>query len=178
MRINLFSILIPLIIFSSCTISEKKHAYIDDIDRLEKVLDSTANLYYAIDTSELFSAFNLININLSRLSKIDTVVSDSVKVYAALQKSFKRFISEHSLIMDEISYSKNQFQTLKKDIRKGRITDMQIENYFHEESEAVGILMHKISFNSQSIAYQLRSFSVLNDSIEMIIKRLENRSYE
>ena len=175
MRINFFSFIFLLFLISSCTVSEKERAYIDKIDRLEYAIDSVAQQYYAIDTTELFNTNNLINRNLSRLSHMDTIMGDTVKIYASLQKSFKRFINEHALIPDEIKYSKKQLHTLKKDIRNGKITEMQMENYCQEEIEAVGILMQKISFNSQNIAYQLKSFAQLNDSVEMSISRIENR---
>jgi len=175
MRLSFVSTLIPLLLFLSCTVSVEERSYIDHINRLEKVLDSTSNLYFAIDTIELFAAYDHINDNLSELNKLDPIINDSVRIYAALQKSFKRFISEHSLILDEIEYSGNQLQTLKKDIQKGRVSEEQMKNYFLEEKEAVGILIQKISFNTQNITQQLNSFSQLNDSVEAIIEQLENR---
>ena len=171
---RLLLILIPIILLLSCAISEKERKYIDEISKLEHMLDSSANRYYAIDTTQLFKAYERINNNLSRLNQLDTLVNDSVKTYAAMQKMFKRHIREHALIMDEIGYSKNQLQTLKKDIRNSKIMLEQMENYYHVEEEAVGFLIHKLNFNAQNISYQLASFSELNDSVEMIIKRLES----
>jgi hypothetical protein len=52
------------------------------------------------------------------------------------------------------------------------MTTKQMEQYYHEEKEEVGILIHKISFNTHNITYQLNSFYPLNDSVEMIIKKL------
>ena len=120
-------------------------------------------------------SYNLINRNLSRLSTMDTILGDTVKMYASMQKSFKRFISEHHLILDEIKYSRNQLHTLRKDIRNGKITEMQMEKYFQEEKEAVSILMQKISFNAQNTASQLKSFAQMNDSVGLDSSTIENR---
>lgn len=173
MKLRFLFIIISFVTLWSCNISEKEPSYIDSINRLEIILDSTANRYLALDTSKIFEAYERINSNLIRYNDLDAVVNDSVKVYAAFQKSFKRFISEHSLIMDEISYSRDQLQSLKDDIRNNKISKEQMENYYNDEKDAVGVLIHKISFNTQNITYQLKSFSQLNDSVEMIIKRLE-----
>lgn len=170
-----YYIITLLMLLASCTVTEKECAYIDKIDRLEDALDSVAQHYYTIDTTELFNVNNLINRNLSRLSSMDTIMGDTVKIYASLQKSFKRFINEHAPILDEIKYSKNQLHTLEKDIRNGKVTKVQIEKYYQEEIEAVSILMQKISFNSRNITYQLKLFAELNDSVEMDIRRIENR---
>jgi hypothetical protein len=159
----------------SCTVTDKEHVYLDKIDRLGNALDSVALQYYAIDTNKFFYVNNLINRNLSRLSTMDTILSDTVKIYASIQKSFKRFISEHDLILYEIKYSRNQLHSLRKDIRNGKINEMQMEKYFQEEKEAVSILMQKISFNVQNIAFQLKSFAQMNDSVGFDSSRIENR---
>jgi hypothetical protein len=170
---RLYFTLIPFVLLS-CTISEKEKMYIDEISKLEYLLDSAADRYFAVDTALLFMAYERINMNLSRYNDMDTVASESVKAYAAWQKTFKRFIKEHSLIIDEISYSKKQLESLKTDIKNNKIGLEQLNNYYNEEKEAVGVLIHKLSFNAQNITYQLASFPQLNDSIEMMIKRIES----
>jgi len=174
-RKPLYYFIVLLMISASCTVTDKERAYIHKIDRLENALDSVSRHYYAVDTTELFNANNLINKHLSRLSSMDTIMGDTVKIYASMQKTFKRFISDHPLILDEIRYSKKQLQTLKKDIRNGKISEMQMEKYFQEEKEAISVLMQKISFNAQNITYQLKSFAQLHDSIGMHINTIENR---
>jgi hypothetical protein len=164
-----------LMLVGSCTVTDKELVYLDKIDKLGNALDSVALQYYAIDTNKFFYVNNLINRNLSRLSTMDTILSDTVKIYASIQKSFKRFISEHDLILDEIKYSRNQLHSLRKDIRNGKINEMQMEKYFQEEKEAVSILMQKISFNVQNIAFQLKSFAQMNDSVGFDSSRIENR---
>ncbi len=164
-----------LMLVGSCTVTDKELVYLDKIDKLGNALDSVALQYYAIDTNKFFYVNNLINRNLSRLSTKDTILSDTVKIYASIQKSFKRFISEHDLILDEIKYSRNQLHSLRKDIRNGKINEMQMEKYFQEEKEAVSILMQKISFNVQNIAFQLKSFAQMNDSVGFDSSRIENR---
>jgi hypothetical protein len=164
-----------LMLVGSCTVTDKELVYLDKIDKLGNALDSVALQYYAIDTNKFFYVNNLINRNLSRLSTKDTILSDTVKIYASIQKSFKRFISEHDLILDEIKYSRNQLHSLRKDIKNGRINEMQMEKYFQEEKEAVSILMQKISFNVQNIAFQLKSFAQMNDSVGFDSSRIENR---
>lgn len=171
----LYYIIALLMLVGSCTVTDKERAYVNKIDRLGNALDSVALQYYAIDTNKLFYVNNLINRSISRLSSMDTILGDTVKIYASIQKSFKRFISEHDLILDEIKYSRNQLHTLRKDIRNGKITEMQMEKYFQEEQEAVSILMQKISFNVQNTASQLKSFAQMNDSVGLDSSRIENR---
>ena len=170
-----FYIIMLLLLLTSCTVNNKERTYINNIDKLETALDSIAQQYYAIDSTGFFQTYYLINSNLSRLSSIDTTMSDLVNKYAALQKSFKRFIGEHPFILDEIGFSKKQLHTLKKDIKSGKMTEMQMENYYQEEKEAISLLMQKVSFNAQHIAYQLKSFTQLNDSIELHVNTIENR---
>ena len=174
MQFRIKLIIISFLTLSACTISEEEQSYIHHIKQLEHSLDSAAKIYFEIDSNKLFKVYKHINSNLARYNDLDTVVNENINAYAANQKSIKNLISEHSIILDEINYSRNQLQTLKKDIRNKRITAEQMENYYLDEKEAVGVLIHKISFNTQNISQQLISFSQLNDSVEMIIKRLED----
>ena len=171
---RLLYILIPIVLLFSCSISEEEQIYIEEISKLEQVLDSAAGHYFAIDTAQLFKAYERINQNLNQYNELDAIVDGNVITYAALQKTFKRFIGEHTLIIDEISYSKNQLHAFKKDIKNNKLSVDQIERYYDEEREAVGVLIHKLSFNAQNINHQLASFSQLNDSVEIIIKRIES----
>ena len=167
--------MVLLFFISSCSVSEKERAYIDKINRLEQTFDSVSEKYLTIDTAKLNITYEVINRNLSRLSKIDTILNDSVKIYTGLQKSFKRFIREHSLIIKEIDYSKNQLKALKKDIGKGKISDENMEKYYNVELGAVGSLINKMGYNEQIIKYQMQSFDVFNDHIESLIKRFEDK---
>lgn len=160
---------------ASCSLSEKEQAYIDKIDQLEQSLDTASKQYLAIDTVRLFEAYHLINLNLARLSTIDTLITDSVKMYAFMQKTFKKFIHEHPLIIDELQYSNNQLRTLKKDIRRGRITGDEMEKLYFEEMEMVSALLSKMEYNAQHIEHQLQSFEQLNEKVEMIITRFDNK---
>ncbi|MCB2206917.1 MAG: hypothetical protein KQH67_01365 [Bacteroidetes bacterium] len=169
MRLHILSSLILFIFMASCTVSEKEQAYIDKIDQLEQSLDSASKQYFAIDTVRLFEAYDLINMNLSRLSSMDILITDSVKMYAFMQKTFKKFIHEHPLIFDELQYSNNQLRTLKKDIRRGRMTEEEMEKYYFEEMEGVSSLRSKMEYNVQHIEHQLQSFEQLNEKVEMII---------
>jgi hypothetical protein len=160
---------------ASCTVSEKEQAYIDEIDQLEQSLDSASIQYFAIDTVRLFEAYDLINMNLSRLRSTDTLITDSVKMYAFMQKTFKKFIHEHPLIFDELQYSNNQLRTLKKDIRRGRIKEDEIEKYYFEEMEAVGVLISKMQYNAQNMEHQLQSFELLREKVGRTIQNLDNK---
>lgn len=175
MRLGLSISFILLLIIASCSINEEERAYIHEIDKLEKAFDSVSDQYMAIDTTKLINSYDLINSNLLRLSKLDTILSDSAKIYAFIQKTFKRFIAEHKLILTEISFTKNQLKTLKRDIRGGKIHENDIAKYYQEEYEATSNLMHKMGFNTQSINYQLQSFEQLNEKIELMINRFENK---
>jgi hypothetical protein len=157
----------------ACGVNEQQRQYIDKIDSLQTVLDSAENQYLSLDTNKLFQSFDVLNANLARLQTIDTVLSDTVKIYAFMQKTFRRFIEDHREIMVEISYSKDQLATLKKDIRKGRLPEDLMQEYYHTEEEALGMLTHKMWFNSESVAHQLQSFDHLNEHIEGIIHRHE-----
>ncbi len=167
--------LILLILLVSCALSENRKAYINKVSQLEQSLDSVSRQYFAIDTIQLFEAYDLINSNLSRFGSIDTVVNDSVKLYAAMQKSFKRVINDHPRIIQEFHFSNKQLKNLKSDIRKGKMTDKEMENYYFEEMEAVGILLSRMQYNAQIIELQLHSFEPLNEYVEMIITRFDNR---
>ena len=169
------TIILFLSILISCSVSEKQQHFIDKIDSIETVFDSVSNQYILLDTVKIFNSYDLINTNLLRLSDIDTVLSDTVKIYAFMQKSFKRLISEHRAISEEISFSKNQLLTLKNDLRNDIMTDERIEKYYFEEKEAIDNLMHKIRFNVQSIEYQLQSFDHLNEKMEKMIDKYENK---
>jgi len=169
------TIILFLSILISCGVSEKQQHFIDKIDSIETVFDSVSNQYILLDTVKLFNSYDLINTNLLRLSNIDTVLSDTAKIYAFMQKSFKKLISEHRAISEEISFSKNQILTLKNDIRNGIMTDKRIEKYYFEEKEAIDNLMHKIKFNVQSIEYQSQSFDHLNEKMEKMIDKYENK---
>ena len=169
------TVILFLSILISCSVSEKQQYFIEKIDTLETVFDSVSNQYILIDTVELFNSYDLINANLLRLSNIDTVLSDTIKIYAFIQKSFKRFAAEHHAISEEIDYSKNQLLTLKNDIINDNISDESMEKYYFEEKEAIDNLMHKIRFNVQSIEYQLQSFDHLNEKMEKIIDKYENQ---
>jgi len=174
-RVIYIFFLVQLILISSCTITENERVYINKISMLEQALDSVSEQYHTIDTVRLIQAYQSINADLSRLRKIDTILNDSVKIYAGLQKSFKRFIGEHSLIIKEVDYSKNQLQALKSDIGKGKISDEKIEKYYNQEMEAVGSLISKMGYNEKSIKYQLQLFDVLHTHIQLIINRFENK---
>jgi len=169
------TVILFLSILTSCSVSEKQQYFIEKIDSIETVFDSVSNQYMLLDTVKLFNSYDLINTNLLRLSNIDTVLSDTVKIYAFMQKSFKRFVAEHQTISEEITYSKNQLLSLKNDIRKGNMTDESMEKYYSEEKEAIDNLMHKIRFNVQSIEYQLQSFDHLNEKVEEIIDKYEKQ---
>ena len=169
------TIILFLSILISCSVSEKQQYFIEKIDSLETVFDSVSNQYILLDTLKLFNSYDLINSNLLHLSNIDTVLSDTVKIYVFMQKSFKRFVAEHHIISEEIAYSKNQLLTLKNDIRNGNTSDENMKKYYFEEKEAIDNLMHKIRFNMQSIEYQLQSFDHLNEKVEKIIYKYEKQ---
>lgn len=169
------TVILFLSILISCSITEKQQHFIEKIDSLETVFDSVSNQYLLLDTVKLFNSYNLINTNLLRLSNIDTILSDTVKIYAFMQKSFKRFVAEHHSISEEIPYSKNQLLTLKNDIRNGNMSDKSMKKYYFEEKEAIDNLMHKIRFNVQSIEYQLQSFDHLNEKVEKMIDKYEKQ---
>lgn len=175
MRLHVLSSLVLFILMFSCTVSEKEQAYIDKIDQLEQSLDTVSKQYFAIDTIQLFEAYDLINMNLLRLGSIDTIITDSVKMYACMQKTFKKFIYDHPIIIDELQYSGNQLRTLKKDIRKDKMTEDEMEKYYFEEMEAVGVLISKMKYNAQNMEHQLQSFELLNKKVEMIITRFDNQ---
>jgi hypothetical protein len=63
---------------------------------------------------------------------------------------------------------------LIKDIRRGRITGIEMENYYFEEMEAVGALISKMQFNAQNIEHQLLAFEQLNKKVERIINSIDN----
>ncbi len=169
------TVILFLSILISCSVSEEQQHFIEKIDSLETVFDSISNQYMLLDTVKLFNSYDLINANLLRLSNIDTVLSDTIKIYAFMQKSFKKFVAEHHAISEEIVYSKNQLLTLKNDIINDNMTDESMEMYYLEEKEAIDNLMHKIRFNVQSIEYQLQSFDHLNEKMEKIIDKYENQ---
>jgi len=174
MRFSLFSSLIVLILLASCTLNEKEQVYIEKIENLQRALDSASKEYYAIDTIQLFKSYDLINMNLSRLTNMDTMISDSIKMYAFMQKTFKKFVHENPIFIDEINYANNQLRTLIKDIRRGRITGVEMENYYFEEMEAVGALISKMQYNAQNIEHQLLAFEQLNKKAERIINTIDN----
>jgi len=170
--IQVFSIVI-LVGLLACGVNEEQRLYLDKIDSLQTVLDSAENQYLSLDTNKLYQSFDVLNTNMARLQTIDTVLSDTVKIYAFMQKTFKRFIEDHREIREEIAYSKDQLATLKKDIRKGRLPEDLMQEYYHTEEVALGRLTHKMWFNSESVAHQLQSFDYLNEHIEGIIHRYE-----
>lgn len=173
MMINRVFLIISVFVLWSCGVSEQQRFYLTKIDSLQTMLDSAENQYQLLDTSSLSKSINAIDDGLTRLRAIDTVWSDSVKVYAFIGKSLKEFHDEHFQIMEEIDYSEKQLSTLKKDIRKGRLTEKQMENYYHDEEAALGQLLHKMWFNKESIEYQLQSFDYLQDKIERMIDQHE-----
>jgi hypothetical protein len=156
-------------------VNEKEQVYIDKIDQLEKSLNTASKQYFAIDTVRLYKVYDLINMNLSSLTEMDTLFFDSIKNYAFMQKTFKKFFHEHQLIIDEFQYSSNQLQTLKNDIRRGKRTEGEIEKYYFEEVEAVGALIYKMKYNAQNMEHQLQSYEVFKENVGRTIQQPDNR---
>lgn len=175
MRFIYPSSLFFLLLLVSCTLSENEQAHINKINKLEEALDSVSKQYFAIDTSQLVETYNLINANLSRLSKIDTVVNDSIKLYAAMQKSYKRIINDHPRIVNEFHYSSEQLKNLKADIRNGGMKDKEMEKYYFQEMEATGALISKMQYNAHIIDLQLHSFAKLNEYVELTITQFNSK---
>ncbi len=112
---------------------------------------------------------------LARFEQLDTLVSDTVKIYAFVEKSLKKFDGEREKINEEIVYTNSQLKALRHDIRKNLLTEEEMKQYYRDEEEAVNNLLDKMWFNKESLAYQLKSFDYLHEKIDRMLGRYEQK---
>jgi len=171
MKINGGLAIVISFILLACSVNERKQLYLDKIDSLQTVFDSAESHYLLVDTARVAQSIDSINSRLALLMARDTVWSDTLKIYAFIQKSLRSLADDHRKITEEMSYTEQQLVTLKKDIRKDRLPEELMEKYYHAEQEALGELMQKMWFNQQRIDYQLQTFEYLDQHVERIIDR-------
>lgn len=159
-------ILFMALILTSCRPTEQQRYYLTRIDSLQSVLDSAENQYMTLDTARLKTSIGIIKNDLERLMHMDTLWSDTVKIYAMIGKTLQKLSDQRVKIMDDLTYTRNQLVTLENDTRKGRLADSLVATYYKEEAKATGQLADKMWFNRQSIDYQLESFAYLEQKIK------------
>jgi septal ring factor EnvC (AmiA/AmiB activator) len=168
-------IVLLLFLLTACTVSEQQRFYLGKIDSLQTVLDSATARYLELDTLKIAQAETTIKQHLVQFEQLDTIVSDTAKIYAFIEKSLKKFDGEREKINKEIVYTNSQLQALRHDVRKNELTEEEMQRYYGDEEEAIHNLLDKMWFNKESAEYQLKSFDYLHEKIEKMLGRYENK---
>ncbi|MFH0865251.1 MAG: hypothetical protein V1904_03600 [Bacteroidota bacterium] len=164
-------------VFFSCNES-KYRAELKTIDSLNIVLDSIHNKLGEIDTILIKKEYKeyLGNIELLKKYFNDKKEDSTWKImtsYGAVKSSLKQFISDYPGFYSEISFSRTQLDSLKKDIKSGDLEKEKIKEYTKTESEFVSKLETLVNLSVGRAKLKLELLDSLNPEVTEVIGKLK-----
>ncbi len=174
--------LIAIVSALSISCSNETNVHLQQINTLEKQVDSLLDVYNTIDfdhfkemTTELSINVEFIKHNHSELDMQSREVSKYIGNYGALFKALTRtFKKGGSTIISEIEASKTQLENLKYDIKKELISQEEdIKKYVNSEKEIVELLVIKMNLIHNEFDRHEKEYDLLKDPVTEIIKEIK-----
>ena len=167
------------IIFYGC--NNKKHPkMLSRIDSLNTVIDSIQINLFSVDTLRINNIFTDYSTNLGLIKKyfVDKKEANDWEVmttYGNIKKPLKSFIRDYPKFKNEISFSRNQLDTLKTDIGNGKLDGVKISDYIKQEAEAINNLKQQVLINVAGAKEKIKLFDSLNPKVVLLITKLKNK---
>ncbi len=90
-----------------------------------------------------------------------------------VKKAFGRYVKSYPKIKEQLSYGRNQLQTLKNSIIDKKLTDEEVEKYLNDEKTAVNDLSMKVSRFKPEIENSNIIWDSISDDINAIFQSLD-----
>jgi hypothetical protein len=166
-------LLFLLVATLSCVNYKFYEAYAEKVDSLQATLEASATSFEQIDTTTIAFQNSQIKQNLDSLSSLgEEIVSATVNDYYYIEKSYKTFLREYPLAMEELQFCRQQLTNLKHDIEHRYLDEELIKSYFSHEEEAVGLLKQKMEILGKTANRQMETFDRVNPRIDLMIDSL------
>jgi hypothetical protein len=157
----------------SCVNSKFYETYSEKVDSLNATLEASASSFEQIDTASISDQNRRIKQDLDSLGSLDgMLVSATINDYSYIKKSYKTFLREYPLALEELQYCRKQLADLKHDIEHRHLEEDDIKSYFSHEEEAVGLLKQKMEILGKSANRGIERFDRLHPEITLLIDSL------
>lgn len=161
------------LLYTSCT-SGKYAKQITKIDSLLIVLDSSFSKLNLLDTSVVESYYKVYVNNIKQIKnsfekKDNEEVWSVITRYGLLRKPLRDFKKHYTKYSKEISFTQEQLNNLKADIKNDVLSEDKISQYINDESEFVNYINFSVTGlieNTQKYFYQ---YLELNPKVEMFL---------
>ncbi len=158
-----------------CSCSHCSHSvYVEKIDSLLLVLDSSSKELNLIDTAVVSSDYKVYTQNLKLIrERFNDKENDSVwhviTRYGLIRKPLRDFKKHYINYSKEINVSQQQLKDLRTDIENNNIPADSIEIYFNEEAAFVKFISFSVKGLMETTTKYFNQFNELNPVVEKFI---------
>ncbi len=169
-----------LTVILGCNHKEKTKR-IAEIDSLNTLLDSIKTALDTVNFSDVEKYQSIFSRNLEDYKKYNDGGKDDktwpvITQYFSIKKGFKRYIEDYDSFRKELKYSRNQLESLKKDVKRNIISKEDYSKYINTEKQAIGFLHHEVIARTSSLRQSAAIFNKCNSRMLEIIGDMKTKS--
>lgn len=173
-----FFLLIAIVLLN-CN-SGRKSERIAQLDSLHNFLDTVQTmLKNDINYDSVTTYYNKLKIYQEKiapfLKKMDEKEKSDFFQLLSTEKQFKIFIGNYEGYKDELEYSKNQINTLRKDVEENNLNSKQFDEYYNAENKAIVILFHSVKMDTYKTLRNIEKFTEFESKVLMLIDKYQEK---
>lgn len=172
--ISLGLIFLIVLCFHSCGEKKESHAILR-VDSVVFVLNELETNLLQLDTAKIHRYYTESNLNLVTIQKnykdtMNRELATFLADYQSTKKSLMRLTEVFHDQLYEINYSKTQLKNLRIDLEKNLVSDLQFQEYFATELQALKTMSETTSNMVSWYENAIKSFEERNPRVEEIVK--------
>lgn len=162
-----------IITLSSCKASYIRHGN-KQIDSLYSILLLTEQKLVTLDTADIQQKYDLYSSTTSKLKNFETIEPQSeewktIAQYGHIRKPLRNLLQKLPYFYEELAFSKNQLDSLRYDLNKKLITEVQFNKYLNIEKQALDHYVQMFELYVNNAMNQLVAFDSLQPKVLLII---------
>jgi hypothetical protein len=159
---------------------DKKHERIARLDSLQVMLDNTQKmLFNDVNYDSVMSFYNKLKINQEiigpHIKKMNEKEKSDFFQLLSTEKQFKSFIGNYDGYKNELDYSKNQIDMLRKDVEEGNLSKEQFNEYYSSENKAIVSLFHSVKMEVYKTGKNIEKYKLFEPKVLSLVNQYNEK---
>ncbi len=177
-QLSIIAVLFHGTFMTSC--QSPHQSYIDQIDSLQVLVDSSEQMFQSIDTSLVYGNLRTAESNFEEVSNYyDTLTRDVAFLldeYYAYRKAYKKWGGKIKPFYDEFEVVRMQLEDLKTDLKKDLVPADKIQEYYDHEMIHVNDMMEIVVSMKTGLELIHPKFELSDQKISTLLDSLRQEN--